>query len=520
MQIIILTKLQMHKMNAAQIVTPLTDKTILHDSCPGPCVVTNRANHVPLVVDLDGTLIKTDLLVETASAFLIKSPYQIFKLLFWLIEGKTVLKARLAQSARIDASALPYNQDLLTWLCDEKSNGRRIVLATASHHLLAKQVAAHVGLFDDVLATDDNNNLRAQAKRDTLVSTYGERGFDYVGNEWSDVTVWQSASQAHVLSGSARLIATVRAHGNLGRILSDGKPSLAIALLTAMRPHQWMKNLLIFIPLLAAHHYGDATSVLQALFAFVAFGLTASSVYLFNDLVDVADDRHHPSKRGRPFAAGHLGLMVGWLAWPAMLVLAFTLCSLKLPLLFTATLAFYFVTTLAYSLKLKKLPMVDVMVLAALYTLRIIAGAVAITVPLSFWLLSFSMFIFLSLALIKRYSELKAAREAHRSDPLRGRGYSAQDMEIIASLGGSAGYTAVLVLALYIQDSHTATLYAAPQFIWLVCPLLLFWLSRAWLITHRGEMHDDPIVFAIKDSVSWSVAALFAVVFVLAKVIT
>ncbi len=475
---------------------------------------------IPLVVDLDGTLIKTDLLAETASAFLIKNPFHFFKLLLWLIEGKAVLKARLAQSTHIDAAALPYNPGLLNWLREEKANGRRIVLATASHRLLAKQVAAHVGLFDEVLATDDDTNLKAHAKRDALVSRYGERGFDYVGNDWPDVIVWQSAAQAHVVSSSARLIATVRTHGNLGRTLSDGKPPLAAALLKAMRPHQWMKNLLIFIPLLAAHRYGDTTSVLHALLAFVAFGLAASSVYLLNDLVDVADDRHHARKRERPFAAGNLSLMAGWLAWPVLLALAFTLSGLALPWPFTASLALYVVITVAYSLRLKQVPIVDVMTLAVLYTLRIIAGAAAIAVPLSFWLLSFSMFIFLSLALMKRYSELKDAREARRSGSLRGRGYSAQDMELIATLGGSAGYTAVLVLALYIQDSHTAVLYAAPQFIWLACPLLLFWVSRAWLITHRGQMHDDPIVFALKDWVSWAVVALFAVVFILAKVLT
>jgi 4-hydroxybenzoate polyprenyltransferase/phosphoserine phosphatase len=482
--------------------------------------MSDRITPLPLVVDLDGTLIKTDLLAETASVFLLRRPFHSLKLLQWLAKSKSTLKAQLAQSTQIDVSVLPYNQQLVTWLQEEKLLGRKMVLATASHRLLAKQVADYLGLFDEVLATDDDTNLKAHAKRDALVSCYGEHGFDYIGNDWPDVAVWQSARQAHVVSGSARLIATVRAHGNLGRMLGDGKPPLATVLLKAMRPHQWMKNLLIFIPLLAAHLYGDTTSVLHALLAFVAFGLTASSVYLFNDLVDVADDRHHPRKRGRPFAAGHLSLMAGWLAWPALLALALILSRLTLPWPFTATLALYFVMTLAYSLRLKRVPMVDVMTLAVLYTLRIIAGAVAIAVPLSFWLLSFSMFIFLSLALIKRYSELKTASEARRSDPLRGRGYSPQDMELIASLGSSAGYTAVLVLALYIQDSHTATLYAGPQFIWLACPLLLFWVSRAWLITHRGQMPDDPIVFAMKDGVSWTVAALFTVVFVLAKVIT
>lgn len=441
-------------------------------------------------------------------------------LMIWLAKGKSLLKLRLAESTRIDVATLPYNEHLLTWLREERAQGRRIVLATASHRLLADQVARHLCLFDEVLATDDAINLKASAKRDALVSRYGERGFDYVGNDWPDMPVWKSAAQAHVVSHSKRLIDQIRSQGNLGRTLGDGKQPLAAALLEAMRPHQWIKNLLIFIPLLAAHRYGDSASVLQALLAFVAFGLAASSVYLFNDLVDVADDRHHPRKRKRPFAAGHLGLLQGWLAWPTLLVLSFALAGLVLTWQFAASVAVYFVLTVAYSLRLKQEPVVDVMTLAALYTLRIIAGAAAIAVPLSFWLLSFSMFIFLSLALIKRYSELKAARDDGQSGALRGRGYGPQDLELVSSLGCSAGYIAVLVLALYIQDSQTAALYAAPQFIWLACPLLLFWISRAWLIAHRGQMHDDPIVFALKDRVSWAMLALFAVVFVLARVVT
>ena len=473
----------------------------------------------PLVVDLDGTLVKTDLLAETASQFVLAQPLRCFKLLSWLMQGKSALKSHLAHNTSIDATALPYNEELLTWLKQEKAKGGVIVLATASHRALAEQVANHLGLFDEVLATDASTNLKADAKCAALVAKYGAKGFDYVGNDWADLPVWHSATQAHVVSQSSRLIEAARRQGKLGQVFTDGKPPLMQALLKAMRPHQWMKNLLVFIPLLAAHRYGDASSVLQALLAFIAFGLTASSVYLLNDMVDVADDRQHARKRQRPFAAGHLSLLRGWLTWPLLLVCAFTLAAVALPWPFNLSLGTYFVLTVAYSLRLKQIPMVDVLTLAGLYTLRIIAGAAAIAVPLTFWLLSFSMFLFLSLAFIKRYSELKTAREDGHVSALRGRGYTPQDLELVANLGGSAGYTAVLVLALYIQDAHTASLYATPQFIWLACPILLYWISRAWLIAHRGQMHDDPIVFALKDRVSWAVAALFAAVFVAARVI-
>lgn len=475
-----------------------------------------------LVVDLDGTLIKTDLLAETANRFLIEQPFRLFRLCAWLIRGKSTLKFHLAESTNIEVTSLPYNEELLAWLRTEKAQGRRIVLATASHRILADQVAAHLNLFDGVLATDGAVNLKSNAKRDALVSRYGESGFDYVGNDWPDITVWQSAAKAHMVSNSSSLIEKVRSRGNLGLLMADGKPPLAVALFKVMRPHQWMKNLLVFIPLLAAHQYMHAVSVMQAVLAFVVFGLTASSVYVLNDLVDVADDRHHARKRNRPLASGNLSLFHGWAAWPAMLLLAFTLAGPMggLPWRFTVTMVVYFMLTMAYSLRLKQTPIIDVLTLAMLYTLRVVAGAAAIVVPLSFWLLSFSMFVFLSLAFIKRYSELHAARDAGKAGILRGRGYNPQDLELVSSLGCSAGYTAVLVLALYIQDAHTASLYANPTIIWLACPLLLFWISRAWLIAHRGNMHDDPIVFALKDRLSWVVVALFGAVFVLAKVVS
>jgi 4-hydroxybenzoate polyprenyltransferase len=293
-----------------------------------------------------------------------------------------------------------------------------------------------------------------------------------------------------------------------------------MAMLKAMRLHQWMKNLLVFVPLMAAHQYADAPRDVLALMAFVVFSLTASSVYLLNDLVDVQDDRHHARKRNRPFASGALSLITGWLAWPVLLLVAVVLSALFLPVMFSASLGVYFVLTVAYSLHLKQLAVVDVLTLAALYTLRIIAGAAAIDVAVSFWLLLFSMFIFLSLALIKRYSELKVARDAGKSGALRGRGYEPEDLELVSSLGGSAGFIAVLVLALYIQDGQAAHLYATPQLIWLACPVMLFWISRAWLIAHRGRMHDDPIVFALKDKVSWGVGALMVGVLALARVLS
>jgi len=474
---------------------------------------------LPLVVDLDGTLIKTDLLFESANQFITRHPFRLATLLAWFTKGKSHLKAQLAQNYSIDVASLPYSRNLISWLSEQHQHGRKIILATASHKILSEAVANHLGFFDEVLATEGDINLKASKKRDLLISRYEERGFDYIGNDVADFPVWKAAKATYVVSSSPAFIKRVSAIGNLSKAFPSERPSFIGSLIKALRPHQWLKNILIFIPLLAAQQFGDLLSDIQALIAFGIFGLTASSVYLLNDLVDVQDDRHHQRKQHRPFAAGNLSLVTGWLIWPALLVISFGLAWLLLPPAFIAVLTVYFVLTVAYSLRLKQCAIVDVLALASLYTLRIIAGAAAISVPLSFWLLTFSMFIFLSLAFIKRFSELKSAREANLEGALRGRGYEHQDLELVSTMGIGSGYLAVLVLALYIQDGHTSELYRTPQLIWLACPILLFWISRAWLITHRGQMHDDPIVFAIKDRMSWLIGLCFLGVFALAKII-
>jgi 4-hydroxybenzoate polyprenyltransferase len=473
---------------------------------------------VPLVVDLDGTLIKTDLLIETASQFLLTQPWRFFTFLSWLAAGKCKLKEQLAAQTKIDVSTLPYNETLLAKLKQEKSQGRTLILATASNIKLAQRVADHLQLFDVVLASDAQTNLKSQAKCAALVQRYGPQLYDYIGNNSEDFAVWQAAAQAHIVSDSHSLIDTLRQQGNLGYVIPTEKQSVFKSVVEAIRPHQWMKNLLVFVPMLAAHQYGNAASVQQGILAFIIFSLTASSVYVLNDLVDVGNDRHHARKRFRPLAAGQLSLLQGWVIWPLLLISAFTFAINILPSYFVSSLAAYFVLTVTYSLWLKQIPIMDVLTLSGLYTLRIISGAAAIDAPLTFWMLLFSMFLFLSLASIKRFSELKTARINNQSSTLRGRGYSHEDLELVANLGISAGYMGVLVLAFYIHDVSTANLYATPQYLWFACPLMLYWISRAWIIAHRGEMHDDPIVFALKDGISWGMTALFVAIFALAKV--
>ncbi|MBI5447664.1 MAG: UbiA family prenyltransferase [Gammaproteobacteria bacterium] len=474
---------------------------------------------LPLVVDLDGTLIKTKLLFELANQYLISKPLHFFKMAYWFLKGKKALKHHLNKIS-IDISMLPYNQKLLDWIKTQKNEkGRKIILATANHFSLAEQVAAYHKLFDEVFGTDSNTNLKAEKKRDFLVGKYGEGGYDYVGGSVADLLVWESAANAVVISNNKTLIKKIQQYNNCVSVFSSDKPAVLFALLKLLRPHQWLKNLLVMLPLFAAQLYCNEAKLISAIMAFVMFSLTASSVYVLNDLIDLNNDRRHERKRCRPFASGNLSIVIGWIIWPLLLLSSFGLTYFMLPVSFLITLAVYFLLTFAYSLKLKQIAVLDVLTLAGLYTMRIIAGTTAIAVSFSFWLLTFAMFVFFSLALIKRFSELKAAQVKDKEGLLPGRGYYPGDLELVASLGAASGYISVLVLALYIQDNTALYLYHVPQLLWLACPLLLFWISFSWLIAHRGQMHDDPIVFAMKNPVSLIVACLFVGIFVLAKFI-
>ena len=467
---------------------------------------------LPLVVDLDGTLLRSDLLVETGMAFIRRHPFQLYKTVGWLAQGKTVLKSQLASATDIDVNVLPYNPAVLELIKIAKNENRLIVLATASHYTLAEKIAEYLQLFDLVLATNEERNLTAESKRDLLIEHFGESGFDYVGNSHDDIPVWSAARHAYVVEPERGVLRKAQAMGNVKQTLLSSVVPLK-SWVSAIRIHQWMKNALIFVPLLAAHQVMNPMMVRQGILAFLLFGLCASSVYILNDLLDLADDRHHHSKKCRAFASGDLSIKTGIVAFPLLLCAAFAGAALFLPWQFSAVLLAYYALTLAYSLDLKRRMSIDVIALAALYTLRIIAGAAAFQLQLTFWMLAFSMFMFLSLALVKRYAELRDARVKGKKEKTRGRGYYPGDLEMISSLGASSGYLAVMVLALYIHDQATIALYTSPQIIWLACPLLLFWITRVWMLTHRGLIHEDPVVFAIRDRVSLIVGALFCVVF-------
>jgi 4-hydroxybenzoate polyprenyltransferase/phosphoserine phosphatase len=454
-----------------------------------------------LCVDLDGTLVATDLLHESLVRGVKRSPWTLVRCAGWLASGRARLKEGLAADCEVEAHLLPYREEVVTFLREEHARGRRIVLATASWSTLASQVAGHLGLFDQVLATSAQGNLKGSAKARALVAAFGERGFDYVGDSRADFEVWRHARKAYAVGPVARAMPGDIRVERVFAVASSGWR----AALRAMRPHQWTKNLLVFVPLLAAHRLADAGSVLAALQGFAAFCLAASSAYLLNDLADLGADRAHARKRSRPLAAGELSIAAGALLAIACLAGSF-LAAWSLPRGFGAWLAAYVALTLLYSFALKRRAVVDVITLAGLYTIRIVAGAFAIAVALSFWLLAFSMFLFFSLALVKRYAELLGPASGGEA-ALPGRGYIPGDREVVLALGTASGMMSALVLALYMNGDTVLTLYSHPGALWLLCPLLLYWIARVWLIAARGRMDDDPVLFAARDATSYFVAA-------------
>jgi 4-hydroxybenzoate polyprenyltransferase/phosphoserine phosphatase len=466
---------------------------------------TPAPDKIPLAVDLDGTLICTDMMWESIARLLRKNPLYALLLPWWLRHGRAKFKHEIASRIQVNPADLPYHAPFLAWLKEQKQTGRPVVLATASDFKMARPVAEHVGLFDDVMASDGKTNLRNAAKRTALNQRFGERQYDYAGNSTDDLGVWPGAREAIVVNAPQSLATRAEQVTRVGATFCYNRSTLH-SLFRALRPHQWIKNLIIFIPVLTAHELQNQTILLPALLAFVAFCLAASAVYLCNDLLDLDADRHHPSKRNRPFASGDLPLTFGLLGTPVLLLAALGVSLLVSPLFALVTASYFFIST-SYSWRFKKIALLDVLFLAGLYTLRLVAGHVATNIPWSPWLLAFSMFIFLSLALMKRYQEIQTVRE-NNGHELKGRGYTAHHHNSVVTLGISSGLAAVIVLGLYVNSSRVVELYAQPKLLLLACPLLLAWICRVWILTYRGKMHDDPTAFAFKDWVSYLIGAL------------
>lgn len=469
----------------------------------------------PLCVDLDGTLVKSDTLYDSLLILAKSKPDQLLHVPQWVLGGKANLKARVGAEVSLDVTRLPYNKPLLEYLIAEHRKGRELYLTTGADTALAERVSAYLRIFRGVLASNGKTNLTGGNKLGELKRLFGATGFSYIGNAAPDLELLSHAREAMVANPNVALTSQLRLRKvPIAKRFQD-RPPMWRVLRKAIRLHQWSKNVLIFAPFLLSHDFRPHT-ILSALVAFFCFSFCASSTYIVNDLLDIEADRHHPKKRFRPFAAGDLSVLHG-VALASVLMLMAVMGVLFLPKLFALMLLLYTVTTLAYSFLLKRVALVDVLLLSGLYTWRMLAGGAATTTPISAWLAAFSLFLFLSLAMVKRFSELENLREKGAT-PANGRGYQIADIEQLRAFGTASAYAAVVVFSLYISRSEVTVLYRHPERMWLIAPLMILWVSRVWLLASRGELDEDPVIFATRDRMSLFLGLVVLVIVVLSAV--
>jgi len=469
----------------------------------------------PLCVDLDGTLVATDTMGESFLGLLKTAPWKLFTLLAVLMSGRPKFKRYLAQNAPVDPGTLPYRDEVLDEIRQARQHGRRVLLVTASDQGTADLVAGHLGLFDEAIGSDGESNLKAGRKAEFLASRFGAGGFQYIGDSSADLPIWIAANEAIMVSPSSSTRRSAEQSLPKVTVLSE-RPKKWKAVVKELRPHQWAKNVLLFVPLYFAHQYTDIRLVFTALMAFFSFSFCASSIYVLNDLVDLPDDRQHRSKRNRPLAAGTLSIPEGIALSVASLGLGIALAVVYVNPNFVLAALGYVVLTTAYTFVLKQKMIVDVLTLASLFTYRVMAGGVAVDVALSPWLLAFSIFFFTSLAFVKRYAELIQIK-GDPSRSLKGRNYVPADIPIIVSAGPAAGLLAVLVFALYINSPAMVMYYSQPRALWAICLVLVYWIMRIWFLAARDQMHDDPVLFAVKDKISLAAGALVVVCLLVAR---
>ena len=477
---------------------------------PPSSVVALMISKMPdvLCVDCDGTLIRSDLLQESLWRFVKSRLFGVFQVLWWLLKGRARLKYELAGRVSLPYETLALNRQVVNFIEMARASGRKVLLVTAASQVQAEQLARHLGFFDGVYGSDSTTNLKAEQKAALLTKLFGRGGFAYAGDSRADLPVWAAAGAAIVVTGSQRLLAKARSeYDNVVLILTELRGPQRWIKLT--RIHQWAKNLILFVPVVTAHRMFDVPVLRQSLLAFFSFGLIASSTYILNDLIDLDTDRLHPKKKQRPLACGSVGIFEGVLAAMVMFAAGASI-ALLLPTLFGLTVAFYIILTVLYSACVKRMMLADAVLLGGLYSLRLYAGGTATGISLSTWLLAFSIFIFFSLALAKRLAELRPllASETAEHARLGGRAYTLGDIPAVTALGTSSGLISVLVLVLYINGPEVVQLYSQPKLLLLLVPLLLYWIGRIWMLAQRGDLLEDPVLYAVKDFKSYVVAAL------------
>jgi len=469
----------------------------------------------PLFVDLDGTLVSTDTLWESCLLFLKGHPLQFWKIFVWLFRGKAHFKEQIALNVNLNAELLPYKDEVVKYASNVKEKNRDVYLLTAANQRVADSISKSIKIFTAAIGSSSKINLRGKEKLHAIKDLIGKNPFDYIGDSKADIPIWNEAHTAIIGANSDSIANKICKGANEIILLKNDKINKFKQWIKALRLHQWSKNMLLFLALFMSHRFLELNLFFQVVTAFVSFSLSASAVYILNDLFDLEADRKHPSKKYRPFAAGNLSVANGVIAIPILLIISFVLAISFLPNAFTIILVIYLFTTTSYSLYLKEQLFLDVIILGALYTLRVLAGGLAIGIEVSTWLLGFSMFFFLSLAFMKRYADLLLIKNNEQKE-LFGRGYSVIDLDIVQKLGISSGFISLLILALYIKGDQVMILYKFPELIWITIPILLYWLMRMWFVAHKGKMSDDPIIFAIKDKNSYVMFFLIVAILVIA----
>ena len=454
----------------------------------------------PLILDLDGTLLRTDLLLEGVLVFMRSNPFRLFLIVLWLLrEGRAGLKRRVAAATNLDVELLPIHEALLAYAVEAKRQGREIYVATAGDERVALAVVQRLGFVDGVIASDGKSNLKGRLKAQALKERFPE-GYCYAGDCRADLPVWREASGSVLVAPSHRLERAARAIRHPDIVFPRARPTLKVYA-KAIRLHQWAKNGLVFAPLLLGGHSGDLGAWGSAILGFLALGLVASANYLVNDLLDLQEDRRHWSKRERPLASGQISIRQALAVSLVLLTTGLALATALAPSALVVVCS-YLVLTQAYTWRLKREPILDATALALLYTLRLALGSAVTGIPISAWLLVFSLFLFLSLSLAKRHTEIARIVEAGE-DSWFGRGYVARDLPLVLGLGLASALSAVTILVLYVMDdAFTAGFYTWTAALWSFPPILFLWLSRIWLLSQRGELDDDPVAFAVRDRTS------------------
>ena len=470
----------------------------------------------PLCLDLDGTLIATDSLAESLVVMIKTKPLYFFLLPLWILRGKYYFKSKIEQNSKLSPDKLPYIAQVLEFAKTEKAKGRMIVLATASMQGIADKIADYLGIFDLVIGSKHGINLRSNHKRDKLVELFGEKGFDYTGDSKADIKVWKSADNSIIVNPNNSVLSKAKAIGNVQIVIKEDFSPIK-AYIKQIRVYQWIKNILLFLPFILAHKLFNTEIIANVAISFVSFSALASFVYILNDLMDLEADRIHPRKKFRPLASGKITLFRAFQLLPLLLIVSFGLSLIFLPIYFTFILISYALTNIIYSIYAKKIMVLDIIILSSFYSIRIIAGAIAAGVIISPWLIEFSIFFFFSLAALKRFSELLNLKE-HNQTSAKRRGYLVTDLYLVQSFGVISGYISVLIISFYVHSDAVILLYKSPEILWAISPCLLFWISRIWILAHRGLMNDDPIVFTGKDKVSYLIGLIIIVVAVLATI--